>query len=386
MSTLLDGLIDSDALQRVRQPLERAATLPPAAYTRPEVFPAEVAAIFRREWQCVARVDQLAGTGDFLCADLAGLPIVLTRARDGALRALSRICLHRAMPLIAGSGNVPRLVCPYHNWTYDLDGSLRSAPMMEGIEGFDTRTCRLPSLAVEVWNGFVFVNPDPAAPPLAPRIEVLAGKLAGYRCGQRVRAGSATFDSPWNWKLLVENFIEAYHHTGTHRQTLEPLFPARAATVEDNAGAPWALLRMPGHAVDGNTAASPLLAAAVFPTLLLAASAEGVYWYQLEPAAHDRMRLTIHLLLLPEQRDAAGADGVRQLMEQVCHIHREDLEALEGVWEGLHSPLADQGRLSLHERAIWQFNRFWTDAFRPDTFHPDTFHPDTFRPDRMQRT
>ena len=173
---------------RVRRPLSGAWTLPPAAYTAADVFAAEVRRIFYRDWICVARTTQVPAPGDYLCAALAGLaaialdppsrqegqpvhevvptvraprvdqPIVVSRDHSGELHALSRICVHRAMPVAEGSGNASRFVCPYHNWTYELDGRLRSAPMMEGADGFDPARCRLPRLGLEVWQGFVFVN------------------------------------------------------------------------------------------------------------------------------------------------------------------------------------------------------------------------------------
>ena len=121
-------LIDQTELARVREPLERAWTLPPKAYTDHRVFDAEVEGIFNREWVCVGRTDQVAEPGDFMSVDLISQPIVITRDRSGDLHALSRVCVHRGMPVAEGSGNARVLTCPYHKWVYELDGSLRGAP------------------------------------------------------------------------------------------------------------------------------------------------------------------------------------------------------------------------------------------------------------------
>jgi len=360
MAETLVPVRDQEVWRRVREPLERAWTLPPDAYTDPAVFRAEVRGIFGADWLCVARQDQLPEAGDYVCVDVLDQPIVLVRGGDGALRALSRVCLHRAMPLVEGSGNARRFVCPYHNWTYELDGSLRSAPMMEGAAQFEPHDCRLPELPLAVWQGFVFVSLNADALPLAPRLSGLTALLGHYDLQSLAIVASNDFDSPWNWKILVENFMEAYHHIGTHRTSLEPAFPARDSTVEDNAGAPWALLQMPARDTAGpDEARHELLAVCVFPTLLFAVSGSSVFWYQVEPTSHDRMRLRIHVLLPPGIRDALSDGDRAALVQQVCMVHEEDIQANLGTWRGLHGPLTRQGRLSPFEKAIWQINQLW---------------------------
>jgi phenylpropionate dioxygenase-like ring-hydroxylating dioxygenase large terminal subunit len=375
------SLLDPDEIARSREPLERSWTLPPAAYTDARIFEAERKTIFAHDWICVARADQLPNPGDYVCIDLLEQPIVVTRSRDEKLNAFSRVCLHRAMPVAEGSGNATRFVCPYHNWTYELDGQLRSAPMMGDAEGFDAGKCRLPGLRLEIWNGFVFVNRDPDAPDLAPQLAGLAKLIENYDFGKLVVAATTEFDSPWNWKILVENFMEAYHHIGTHKTTFQPVYPARDSMVEDNDGAPWTFLRMPGNSkaeaeVDAQegpamfpklnkTEQAQLLAMNVFPTLLFAVSATGGFWYQLEPSGHDTMRLRIHFLLPSEFAEKLDDDTRAGTIEVVRAIHTEDIEANEGPWRGLHAALTSQGRLSTFEKAIWQLNQLWLDRLKP---------------------
>lgn len=372
MKSSLKKLIGEEDLARVRQPLAHAWTLPPVAYTSPAVFAAEADAMFAHDWICVARVDQLAEPGDYICADLPGQPIVVSRDAQGDLHAISRVCLHRAMLLVDEDGHGTRFTCPYHKWTYELDGRLRSAPMMEGAVDFDVRDCHLPTLRVEVWEGFIFVNADDSAAPLAPRLVELKAIIEGYDIGGLEVADTIEFDSPWNWKVLVENFMEAYHHIGTHQDTFEPVYPARDSSVEDNHGAPWMLLRMPGNQQAAEDDLPPLpglteqqrrelLAIAVFPTLLFAASGSLVFWYQLEPHAHDRMRLRIHVLLPAALRNALGPDDIAQISEGVRFVHLQDIEVNAGPWRGLQARLTRQGRLSPYEKAIWQLNQRWAD-------------------------
>jgi len=369
-------LLAAADIARARAALPDSWTLPPRAYTDPRVFEIEREAIFGRDWLCVARQEQVSQPGDYVCVDLPDQPIVLARDRGGALHALSRICLHRAMPVAEGSGNATRFVCPYHHWTYELDGSLRSAPMMDGVHGFETSACALPRLPLEVWQGFVFVSLNPDPTPLAQELEALSTLLERYDVAGLEVVDTIEFDSPWNWKILVENFMEAYHHIGPHKHTFEPEYPARKSRVEDNGGAPWTLLRMPGSGEPADTGEGPfprllaserhqLLAVNVFPTLLFAVSGGGAAWYQLEPRAHDEMNLKIHYLLPATAAAALDPAGRAEVMAFVRAIHLEDIAVNEGPWRGLNARLTTQGRLSLYEGAIWQLNQLWLDRIEP---------------------
>ena len=370
MNTPLNELLSEDEIKRATAPLESSWTLPPTAYTCADVFQLERDRIFANAWFCVAREEQVSDPGDYLCIELFDQPIVLTRDRSGVLRALSRVCLHRAMPLIEGNGNAGRLVCPYHNWTYELDGTLRSAPMMDGVADFDEKACRLPELTLHVWEGFVFVTLG-GVDTADFGIETAGFRqhLADYEISALVMVEMLEYDSPWNWKILVENFMEAYHHIGTHRHTLQPVYPARDASVPDNDGETWSLLRMPGM-IPGDAARSSfadlddskradLIAAAIFPMFLVAVSNEFTLWYQLQPERHDKMNLKIHVLMHPDKVAAMTQQDRDALRANIHAVHSEDIAANQGPWKALHAPLTRQGRLSLHEKAIWQLNQYW---------------------------
>ena len=163
--------------------------------------------------------------------------------------------------------------------------------------------------------------------------------------------------------------MEAYHHIGTHQKSLQPIYPAREATVADNMGEPWAFLDMPGqHTPDADVTSFPeltdeerqrLFAAVIFPSFLFAASNEYGIWYQLVPNAHDDMDLYIHLLLHPEFAATLSPDEMIEMRALVSAVHEEDILANQGPWLGLNSRLAQQGRLSPFEKAIWQLNQHW---------------------------
>jgi nitrite reductase/ring-hydroxylating ferredoxin subunit len=369
--------------ERVTTTLAHASTLPPLAYTDPTVWAREADAIFRHDWVCVARADQVPEPGDHVAVDLLDQPVIVIRGDDGRIRALSNVCLHRAMPLVTGAGSTRWIVCPYHRWSYARDGALHTAPLMDDAADFDVERCRLPQLAVEEWQGFVFVSMDPDAAPLTPRLEPLAERLDPYGLDRLVIADTIEFDSPWNWKLLVENFMEAYHHIGPHRDTFQVSNPATDSFVVDNEGGPWSLLCMPGSAgpdeLDGDGSfglpllagidrerRADLLAACVYPTLLFAVTGTLATWYEVVAHSHDRLTLRIHLLLEPEvAADPDVAAAMPTIREGLSWIHGEDIPVNEGPWRGLHAPLATQGRLSPYEAAIWQFNQYWVARVDP---------------------
>jgi phenylpropionate dioxygenase-like ring-hydroxylating dioxygenase large terminal subunit len=351
-------------------PFPEARTLPPRWYREPALYEREVEQVFRREWLCVARADQIPRPGSYLALDLLGDPLVAVRDLEGRLRVLSRVCRHRAMPVVLGRGEARSFQCPYHRWTYGLDGRLLAAPEMERTEGFDRARCRLPELRVEEFEGFVFASFDPDAVPLAPRLEGLRRALAPYRPAALRTTEPLVFEHDWNWKVMVENFMESYHHMGIHVDTLQPLVPASGTFAEDSDG-PYALLHNPSRdgaplpvafpPTPGLTDAqrADFLVCAVFPLTLFSVQPDSMLWYQLEPTAVDRFRLRIHPCV-PEAAlaDAAYAEALDGFRAFADLIHRQDITACQGVHAGLASRLAEPGRYSHLEKALWQLQRF----------------------------
>lgn len=347
-------------------------TLPPRSYTEPALFERERERLFRREWICVARADQLAAAGDYVAFELCGDPLVAVRGDDGAIRVLSRVCRHRWMPVVAdGRGNRRSFQCPYHLWTYGLDGRLIGAPDMQQAAGFDRAQCALPSLPVEIWQGFVFTCLDREAAPLAPRLAGLARAIAPYDVASLRTLEPLVFEHDWNWKVLVDNFIESYHHQGTHADTLQPVVPASGTWAEDADG-PFVVLHNPtkdGAPIPVLFATRPGLDAAqraefvvgaVFPFLLFAVQPDGMFWYRMEPTSVDHFRLFIHPCVPAEAaNDPAQQPAIEALRGIGDAIHCQDIEACDGVQRGLAASLAAPGPLSHLEKPIAQLARWW---------------------------
>jgi phenylpropionate dioxygenase-like ring-hydroxylating dioxygenase large terminal subunit len=370
-STPLPGL-SAEELARVSGALKDAWTLPPAAYTDPDLYALEVERIQRKSWMPVGRVDQVPKPGDYICLTLFDQPVMLVRGTDGEVRVMSRVCLHRAAPIAEGTGNRKLFSCPYHAWSYATDGQLIRAPMMEGAEGFDEKDCKLPELRTEIWEGFVMVNLDDEAAPFAPQVAAYQSTFANYKLDEMVILKTLEFDSPWNWKVLVENFMEAYHHIAIHKDTLEPAYPAKDSKIPDADG-PYSILHMPAPEphpensdglpmIEGleEWQKNDLIATVLFPHFLLAFQGTSATWYQVMPSASDRLLLKIHFLVPKASADLPNIDEIAEGAGALLSIiHHEDIAANDMVWDGLNAPLTSQGRLSPFERGIWQLNQWW---------------------------
>ena len=204
-----------------------ARTLPYDWYADPAVLRVEQERIFARSWQYAARLDQLAEPGQLTTALAGTLPIVLARAHDGELRGFVNVCRHRGHPLCDGDARRETIQCPYHAWTYGLDGALRSAPRSDREPGFDLSALGLVPVSVDTWGPFVFVNPDRDAAPLADHLGDLPARLADGGLDidtLRFHQRDVADDYACNWKVCVENFLECYHCSVAH--------PSLAKTID----------------------------------------------------------------------------------------------------------------------------------------------------------
>jgi phenylpropionate dioxygenase-like ring-hydroxylating dioxygenase large terminal subunit len=196
-----------------------ARTLPYAWYADPTVPVLEQESIFARSWQYAARLDQVSEPGQPATAWAGSLPVVLARGRDDGLRGFVNVCRHRGHLLCESDARRETIQCPYHAWTYDLDGALRNAPRADREPGFDRSALGLAPVAVDTWGPFVFVNPDVGAEPLADALGDLPELLAADGVdvdALRFHARAESDDLACNWKLCVENYLECYHCAVAH--------------------------------------------------------------------------------------------------------------------------------------------------------------------------
>lgn len=343
---------------RVGDDRAAAVGLPREAFVDSAIFAAEVEHVLKAGWLPVARASDVVGPGDYRSVDLLDTPLVVSRAANGALHVLSRVCRHRGMPVVEGHGNRKDFSCPYHLWRYGLDGRLLFAPAMDRATGFDPANCSLKKVTHEEWGGWVFVNLSGDAKPLAPSLRRLQQRIEGARPETFVTAATLEFDSPWNWKIMVENFLESYHHIGPHAATLQLFNPGFGTYATDDDGE-FTILENPP--VEG---ADSFVVACVFPLTLIAITESEVpwgVWYAFEKIEHERFVLRIHVLLNPQQ--AAQPELVAHYCEQIRMIHLEDIAVCEGVARGYRSALYSSGPLSHLEGCLWHFHQYLKRCF-----------------------
>jgi choline monooxygenase len=194
-------------------------TLPYDWYTDATVLRLEQQRLFGRSWQYAARLDQVAEPGQLTTAWAGLVPVILVRARDGVLRGFVNVCRHRGHVLCDGDSRRETIQCPYHAWTYALDGSLSRAPRADREPGFERDALGLVPVSVDAFGPFVFVNPDPDAAPLAETLGELPAILAEGGIDVDALAFHSRAESDeyaCNWKVCVENFLECYHCAVAH--------------------------------------------------------------------------------------------------------------------------------------------------------------------------
>jgi phenylpropionate dioxygenase-like ring-hydroxylating dioxygenase large terminal subunit len=194
-----------------------AKTLPQRYFVSPEVFAEEQIKIFAAQWVCVGHQSQIAKAGDYFVSEVTGESLLILRAKTGKVHGFYNVCRHRGTRLCEErSGHSMAIQCPYHAWTYGLDGQLVGAPHMDAVPGFDKADYNLHEVNLAIWDGFIFVtlasNPRSLEDWLAP----LAGKFSHWNLAQLHSAKRIEYDVGANWKLIFENYSECYHCPGVH--------------------------------------------------------------------------------------------------------------------------------------------------------------------------
>ena len=217
---MMTSLFDPNRYVEVRKPLAQSSTLSGECYTSDAFFQKEVEKIFAGNWQFVGRVDEIAKIGDYICFDGVAGSAIIIRSESNKIHGFLNTCRHRGSRLLSGAGQCIRIVCPYHSWVYGSDGQLLNTPGMDGVEGFDQSEFPLKGIALEIWQGFIFINfsYEPAA--LSEGLGDFFEKFSSHQPEQFKCVKRFEFDVASNWKLLAENALEAYHTGTVHKQTL----------------------------------------------------------------------------------------------------------------------------------------------------------------------
>jgi glycine betaine catabolism A len=344
-------------------------TLPSSWYRSSEVFALEREHIFCNEWLCVAREEELAGPGTWRVLEVLGESILLLRNRAGALRAFYNVCRHRGARLCRGPvtgsaagvrlpGGIAsgRITCPYHQWTYDFDGHLISAPHLSGSAGFDTGLFGLHPVALECWAGFVFLNLSRTGPsPLAQQLGPISARTARYPLADLRIGHTLRYEVAANWKVICENYNECYHCGGVHPELCEVV---PAFREQGGAGLDWerGVAHRPGaytFTSSGTTRrrAFPTLnedervrhkGELVYPNLLLSLACDHVAAFVLEPQSSTQTRIVCHFLFEPHELAKSDFDP-SDATEFWDLVNRQDWAICEAVQSGISTRVHELG-------------------------------------------
>jgi phenylpropionate dioxygenase-like ring-hydroxylating dioxygenase large terminal subunit len=366
--------------------IAQARTVPPAAYTSELFFEFERRAIFDRSWLFLCHASEIPRSGDFQTVTIIDEPLIITRDEQAKIHVLSAICQHRGSVLADGKGSERYLRCPYHSWTYGLDGRLLGAPSMapgHSLAELKAGIC-LPRLRVEVWHGMVFANFDQNAQPLAPTLAKLEPVIAGHRFEDLVVAESVTLPNlPFNWKNMQENALEEYHTTYVHKGYHEnaPAHLVERGAFEPGDGGIYrhaGLIIKGGEDVPGRPTFPVIdglpeqdrgyfIFLAIPPQFFAAVYPHGLKVFRIVPQAANEMTLTISFHFPRATIDLpAFPSMLKRQLEFIDLIDREDIDSNTRMFRGLRSRFAPRGPYSPQEATLPQFNEWLLERYRSE--------------------
>ena len=359
---------------------ERSHVLPAYVYYDPEIYEREKEAIFYRTWQFMGHAGEVAEPGDYVSRTIHDQNIVIVRGKDQTLRAFHNVCQHRAHELLEGSGNVKVITCPYHAWSYDLDGRLRSARGSDRVAGFNPEEFCLKSVQVEAFLSFLFVNLDPAAPSLKSQTGNLDDEMRSFlpRLEDLTLAHRFSYDLKANWKNVIENFSECYHCPIVHQDLCTNVLDLSSYRIvtHDIHQSHHSRAHPPekgAYAFDPKVSEHGQEFAAwwIFPNIAFEVYPGGyLNSFHIVPVGPERSLKYVDFYL-PDKTPNAEQWSVMTYRDTT--VEAEDLAIVESVQQGYHSRGYNQGRLIVDgdrreysEHAVHHIQSLVLDALRAD--------------------
>lgn len=380
IARVLDALEGSDA------DVSEAISLPPECYTSEEWFRFERRAVFDNDWVCLGHHSLIPKPGDYYTISMNDDPLIVQRKKDGTVQVMSGVCAHRGYALGEARGNTETFTCPFHGWSYDQDGTLTSAPEMDGTLPFEElrKTACLPRIRTEVWNGFVFMNMSGDARPLTPRLKRLSKEVENHHMADLVSPPLVQWaNNPWNWKFMQENAIEPHHtwylHKGPHDFAPSRLayffdwddnddgaiFHPTGFTVKDGGFNIANKALMPTIKTLNDTERQRVMFATVAPNLFFGAQPDCVFFYIIDPTSANM--LTLHVGILVPRETTLLPDFnllVKATVDGVAVFNEQDTVANTKTHLGLKSRFAPRTRYAPKEKTLAQFNRWLINRYR----------------------
>jgi choline monooxygenase len=346
-----------------RKPLHEASTLPGWCYVDNEWYEREVEMLFKKNWICVGRVEQVPKAGDYYSIEIVGQPLIVIRDENQQVKVHSALCRHRGAIITEGAGHCRALVCPYHSWTYSPSGKLLNTPgnppPMAGVAGFNMADHNLISFRTEFWGGFIFVNFDENAEPLLSWLGDLPEFLSSYQLENMQWTNRDMYEVDCNWKIWLENAFENYHVPSIHRNHYDPANPSN--WIFEETKGPWeamfskrsivAYSGLPDVPGIDEKKAQGLFHIWIEPSLQIILTANYMKFRQYLPEGPEKLRLYENWTFpkstveMPNFNDIVGAD----YYEKYSQIIREDLGINPNVQKSMRSGGYRPGRYSLEE-------------------------------------
>lgn len=354
-------------------PPKLALTLPAKYYTSPEIFHAEMESLYFGSWICVGRAGRIPKPGDYFLRNFAGESLIVTRDTAGAIRAFFNVCRHRGtrMCTVPEGTFAGRIACPYHGWTYALDGSLLGAPHMDQ-PGFARADYPLRAVAADVWDGHVFLHCDADPRPLATQISGLPEKFAAWRMEELRLHRRITYDVKANWKLLVSNYNECLHcplihpalnrltdYLGADNEAPAPGYVGGAMGFRDGAETMAADgIRHRDYLPGLDTAQRRIVYYyAIFPNFLLSLHPDYMMTHTLWPQSVDRTEVVCEWHFHPHEmaKPDFKADDAIQFWDLT---NRQDWSIVEMSQAGIQSRAYSPGPYSAREDLLRLFDEW----------------------------
>jgi Rieske 2Fe-2S family protein len=348
--------------------------LPRRDYHAPEVFELEKERIFFRSWFCVGREEQLPQPGDFLTAEVADESVILTRSADDRLNAFANVCRHRGTKLLeepTGHLKSEAIVCPYHAWTYSSDGRLIGTPNVHPDDGLDRDHYGLHRIALESWDGFLFVNLSPDPRPLREGLEQDPDEplaYGRYRLDELRLGPTIVYEVEANWKIIVDNYNECLHCPTVHPELVKIVPLYRRGVVLDPTRDDGGVTLADGmytFTIDGVSTLPQLpdlaeidrrtyYGYAVFPNLLVNLFSTGVMSYTLYPTSATHTTVVSEYLFRPETIAAPDFDP-SDTVDFLDLVSRQDWVVCERAQRGVRSRFFDRGVYPPQDQLLHRF-------------------------------
>ena len=342
-----------------------------AFYLSDEMFARDMRDVFMPEWHFAGHVTDIPEPGDYILFELLEESVILCRDEAGRVHALANVCRHRGSRVcLEQGGKARRFSCPYHAWTYNLDGSLRGAPAMTLNEGFCKEDYTLPKVRCEEWLGWVFVCLDPEAEPVSSQLSEVAQMIEGYNMANYSEAFYEEHVWDTNWKVLAENFMESYHLPVCHAGTIGGLSrledmvcpPGHEAfnyhTILKDDSLRIAMAHPDNDRLEGQARRTTFLLA-IYPSLMITLT-PGYFWYlSLHPKGPDQVHIRFGGGMSNDYaNDEDAHKNFEELKTLLDEVNVEDRGCTEKVYRGLCSDAAKPGHLSHLERPNYDFAQY----------------------------